>query len=86
MLCEVIGAVSVYAYFLAFMYTACMSWVIVQCMWNPIKEAQLRKTRWKHHILCHLCALLLVIPMLAHEGIGNSVMTTCFIKTRSWAE
>ena len=84
--CIIIGAVSVYAYFLAFMYTMCMSWVLVRCWMNPIKLSEMRRTSWKHHLVCHSLSLLIVVPMLAHEGLGKSVMTTCFIRTRSWAE
>ena len=81
-----IGTVGVYGYFLAFMYTACMSWVIIQCLRNPIREQEFRETSWRHHLFCHLVSLLLIISILAGDGIGTSIMTTCFLKSRSWAE
>lgn len=84
--CMIIGAIGVYAYFLAFAYTVCMSWVLIQCLRHPIKEKELQNWTWKHHLLPHLSSLALVIAVLAGNGMGNSVMTTCFVQSQSWAE
>jgi len=81
-----IGAIGVYAYFLAFMYTVSMSWVLIQCLRNPIKEEELQKWTWKHHLMPHAASLVLVIAILAGKGMGNSIMKTCFVQSQSWAE
>jgi len=84
--CMFIGAVGVYAYFLAFMYTVCMSWVIIQSLRNQVYKENMKNWEWRMHLLPHAVSLVLVIPVLAGSGMGNSIMETCFVQSQSWAE
>ena len=84
--CILIGAIGVYAYFLAFMYTVSMSWVLIQCLRKPIMEREVQESTGWYHILSHIASLLLVVAILAGSGMGNSVMETCFVQSQSWAE
>lgn len=84
--CKTLGILGIYCYYLAFMYTGMISWVIVQCLRHPIEVDEYKQTGYRHHGLCHLGALALSIPIAATEDSGRSMMGTCFINHRSWAE
>ena len=85
-ICETIGSVALYSYALAFVYTACMSWVLIKCLRNPIREKEYRRVSWRHHAVCLTVPLFYVLPILIWHGIGPSVMKTCSLCRGCWSE
>ena len=77
---------ALYSYALAFVYTAWMSWVLIRCLRNPICEEEYRQVTWRSHAICLSTPLLYIIPLLAGQGIGPSVMKTCSLRNRCWSE
>ena len=91
--CEVIASVALYAYLMAFMYTAAMSFVLVRCLRSHIREKEYKQTNYWYHVVCHLPSVIYVLALALlplssgiPAGLGPSIMKTCSLKSREWSE
>ncbi len=83
-LCQVIGTVSVYSLLLAYNYTAALSYVIVAYLRRPLRSVE--SSIWSLHASCHALAAAAALAAMGTENIGTSIMTTCFIASRTPGE
>lgn len=83
-LCKVIGTVGLYSLLLAYNYTAALSYVIIVYLRRPLRSEE--SSSWGLHAACHGLAAAGALATLGTDGIGTSIMTTCFIASRSSAE
>lgn len=83
-LCKVIGTVGLYSLLLAYNYTAALSYIIIVYLRRPLRSVE--SSIWGLHAACHGLAAAGALATLGADSIGTSIMTTCFIASRSPAE
>jgi len=83
-LCQVVGTVSLYSLLLAYNYTAALSYVIIAYLRRPLRSVE--SSIWGLHAVCHGLAAAGALATLGAGNIGTSIMTTCFIASRTPGE